>query len=328
MTERRDKMIDLHRSRAFTIIELMVAVVVIIILLSLLIVALTQSQRTAQRVSTQALMRSISQALIQFEKDVGYLPPVLNNDRTLIEPPSLNSPPNFDNEIQDWYSTTTLAEYLIGYSNAQQDGFGAASDPTLPWPGIRDPGSDGVWGSASTGTFASRNPPTLGKVFGPYLELDNPRLLVAIDNSVFPPRILYPGDPGYNDPQNPKSIADYWGQPLRFYRKAYPRQAIKQSYRPVDRDGDGVIDSVPTLSDVILLRPQQTRIGGAVENAQTFGGEPIGLTTTELQAGEYALFSAGPDQQFNAQSRIDTPGTPGNQAGREYTNADNIVEVK
>lgn len=309
----------------FTIIELMVVVSLIIVLLSLIIVALNRSQRAAQRINTQALMHSIVLALIQFREDVGYLPPILDENRALMEPPSLN-PGTFDTEIQDWHSSTTLADYLIGYGNAQQDGYGAAADPTLPAPGIRDPGSDGVWGSAVAGTITSRNPPVLGKILGPYLQLDNPRLLVAIDFSVDPPRILSPGDPGYDDPQFPKAIADYWGRPIQFYRRAYPIGAIAQSYRAVDRDGDGVVDPVPALSNVILLRPQLARQNTLLENATTIGNQSIDLTTMGLQTAEFALFSSGPDLRFNRFSRIDEPGA-GSPPGREYSNADNIVEV-
>lgn len=336
LMRQRKRQSDTHVTRhGFTIIELMVVVSLIIVLLSLIIVALNRSQRAAQRINTQALMHSIVQALIQFREDVGYLPPILDENRDLMEPPFLN-PGTFDIEIQDWHSSTTLADYLIGYGNESVDGYGneIIPDPTIPALGIRHPGSDGVWQAtlygAQDGSLGARNrqpgPGGLGKILGPYLQLDNPRLLVAIDFSVDPPRILSPGDPGYDDPQFPKAIADYWGRPIQFYRRAYPIGAIAQSYRAVDRDGDGVVDPVPALSNVILLRPQEARQNTLLQNARTIGNQSIDLTTMGLQTAEFALFSSGPDLRFNRFSRIDEPGA-GSPPGQEYSNADNIVEM-
>ena len=94
----------------------------------------------------------------------------------------------------------------------------------------------------------------------------------------------------------------------------------------MDRNGDGVVDPVPTLSNVILLRPQEARQNTLLENAKTIGNASIDLTTMGLQTAEFALFSSGPDLRFNRLSRIDEPGA-GSLPGREYSNADNIVEV-
>ena len=113
---------------------------------------------------------------------------------------------------------------------------------------------------------------------------------------------------------------------VQYFRRAYPQGAITQSYRAVDRNGDGVVDPVPTLSNVILLRPQEARQNILLENAKTIGNQSIDLTTMGLQTAEFALFSSGPDLRFNPLSRIDEPGA-GSPPGREYSNADNIVEV-
>ena len=140
MRQRKRQRVTCHIRTGFTIIELMVTVALIIVLLSLIIVALNRSQRAAQRINTQVLMQSITQAQIQFREDVGYLPPVLDINRGLFDPPSLN-PGTFDVSIQEWYSVTTLAEYLIGYGNESNDGYGNDSDATIPAPGIRH----GAW---------------------------------------------------------------------------------------------------------------------------------------------------------------------------------------
>jgi len=63
--------------------------------------------------------------------------------------------------LQNWYSVTSLAEYLIGAGDRSADGYGICGElpdpvPTdplagqreLPRAGIRSPGMDGVWGAA------------------------------------------------------------------------------------------------------------------------------------------------------------------------------------
>jgi hypothetical protein len=52
-------------------------------------------------------------------------------------------------------------------------------------------------------------------------------------------------------------------------------------------------------------------------------------TTMELQTGQFAYFSAGPDQQSNNAIRVDAYGLPDNDDvnGTDETNADNIIEV-
>ncbi|MCZ6837499.1 MAG: type II secretion system protein [Planctomycetota bacterium] len=333
------------RRFGFTLIELLIVVSLIIVLISLIVVALTQSQRAAQRVNTQVLMNSMKQALVQFREDTGALPVVLDENRGLLNPPDISSPAalgNYDDDIQDWHSFTSMADFLIGYGDEQEDGYGRTLDGLNleRHPGIRDPGSDGVWGAtvygAADGSKGARNQQFgsggLGKVLGPYLELGNPRLLVAVDNTFDPPRILFPGDVGYDT--FPKAIADYWGNPIHYHRRAYPIGAPGQSFRPVDRDGDGIPDAVPSLSDVIVLRPQQAGEAAIVQTAtagqplRTIGGATIDLTTYELQTGEFALFSAGPDRRFNRKIRVDDPTDPLNLApATEFFNVDNIVEV-
>src|SRR5262245_56892486 len=72
-------------ARACTIIELLVAVAIIILLLRILIVAVNAATKTGQKARTQALMTAISQGLVHFKAEIGYLPPVLRNDRRLVD---------------------------------------------------------------------------------------------------------------------------------------------------------------------------------------------------------------------------------------------------
>ena len=52
-------------------------------------------------------------------------------------------------------------------------------------------------------------------------------------------------------------------------------------------------------------------------------------TTIELQAGQFAYFSPGPDKQVNDLIRADFFGLPGNQDenATQEVNEDNIVEI-
>ena len=57
---------------AFTIVELLVVIGIIAMLVGLLIVGINAAQKRAQRVNTQFLMSSLTQALGRFKSDHGY----------------------------------------------------------------------------------------------------------------------------------------------------------------------------------------------------------------------------------------------------------------
>jgi len=283
-------------------------VAMIIMLLSILIVAVNAANRTSQRANTRFLMNSLQQALVSFKDDVGYYPPVLGDDRDLLDVPPAPPASGYELEVQNWFSQTSLADYLIGYGDDREDGYGAIDDTTKPAPGIRHPGTDGVWMatvSGGDGTLEFRNLTgnPFGKVYGPFLELKEKRLLASTDGNTDAAgnlNVFFPGDGGYNE-DDPKVIVDYWSRPIRYYRRPYPPGALKASYRPVDRDGDGLLDPVPTLADVTVLRPFYFTEGAELA----------------LRSGEFAIFSSGPDRVLNVSEWLDNEGF----------NKDNIVEL-
>ena len=62
-----------------------------------------------------------------------------------------------------------------------------------------------------------------GKVFGPYLQLKDERLLASTDGTFDPNgnlNVYFPGEGNYND-NDPKVITGYWGRPIRYYRTVY-----------------------------------------------------------------------------------------------------------
>jgi len=366
-------------SRGFTIIELLTAVAIVIVLLSIVVVAVNRAIRTAQRTNTQSLMTAIKQGLGQFKDDTGYYPPVLNEDRDLRwtfnalgdgggggsggpvrfsgPDPAQSDLGSYRDQIQQWHSLTSLADYLLGYGPVQQasgtDNFW--SPDGYPGPGIRNPGSDGYWGASierpnldDPGTFDARmeflDPDgefagqsqrfREGAVLGPYVQLRDERLLGAIDPNnlwqdaeVGQVRVYLPGEavpPGLSFEDMPKVILDYWGQPIRYFRLPYPTGQPGASYRRVEGHetfGDPAW-SPPSLSHVIALRPFSVGEGEATD-APPMGTEQFldafgdATTSRALQSAEFALLSAGPNRFINAEARVDD----------DELNRGNLVEV-
>lgn len=340
--------------RGFTLIELLVVAAIIILLLSLLIVAMNMATRTGQKTRTATLMSEMRKGLVTFKGDIGYYPPVLGPGgspvdqlRALFTPPILGSA-GYNNVIQQWWSSAAMADYLLGWDNHSHDGWGMVSgapasrdwDSEMPLFGIRPPGPDGVWNASSvSGTLINRElnfnteaspfPGDQGKVYGPYIELKDERLMgsalvdqggnVLMDPDTGNPKVAFPGEAGY-DPTRPQIICDYWGTPIRYYRRPYPIGAITQSHRPnTDINRDGVVnaqDRVPTLSDVFLLRPWSIKPGTESDSPVA---DAAGDTSTsrDLDAAEFALFSAGPDKALKGDRRVD----------QDRLNEDNMTEV-
>jgi hypothetical protein len=305
-------------------------------------------------------MNSISQGLVRFKADVGYFPPVLgvsdtpiDDLRRLFVPPTPGSA-GYSMAIQQWWSSCAMSEYMVGYGSHWQDGYGIvtgttpAADAAHDWDketpalGLRHPGPDGIWG-AGTNTIRFRMggnggsnvntaygrtestplPIDMGKIFGPYVEMKDERLLAAISGyNGTDPILHFPGDTGYND-LLPKVIVDYWGMPIRYYRRPYPPGALNQSYRAgtVFSPSGQPLD-VPTLSDVYVLRPWELPPRGDVT------GLPDGVgdtgTTHALNTAEFALFSYGPDKHSDDGVRRDDQ--PADPHSKSY-NKDNLIEV-
>ncbi|MDG2054222.1 MAG: type II secretion system protein [Phycisphaerales bacterium] len=328
-----------HR-RAFSLVELLITVGLIIVVATLVIYVSSAARRTAQEANTQALMTSISQGLTQFKNDTGYYPPVLNDDRSLMpafsnsgfDPfmsPSVDDD-DYGDDRQQWYSETTLAEYLLGYGGYNQDGYGKyylngnnqlpvrpKENPPL---GIRHPGPDGVWGAQryGNGSLVDRdpdvNPSNLyrqqelsGRVLGPYITLSDERLVGMLTANG---KVLFPGDPGYSD-NGPKAIADYWGNAIRYYRTPYA--GTDPGTKLHEAPG---AEFTPSLSDVVVLRPQSI-VGGQVIDSQVLDANGEGKALRQTRSADFALFSRGADQAVDEDRRVD----------EEEFNIDNLVEI-
>ncbi|MCP4834991.1 MAG: hypothetical protein GY895_09540 [Phycisphaera sp.] len=302
----------------------------IIVLVGILVVALSQASGTAQKAQTSFLMNSMSAGLAQFKGDHGYFPPVLGAgvtqdqypgwSRDVIRPQTVSDP-------QNWYSVTSAAEYLLGYGNRSADGYGIVTNDANPFPdiapgnlesptlGFRSPGIDGAWGAVLNprpsfdgfpGAFVARNPGGFnaggtswppnpnddnelrikGRIFGPYLEIKDANSLGGLrpDGS-----IARPEDPDYVN--RPKVILDYWGTPIRYYR------------RPYLGDDPSVFDGSFDLGDVFALRPWQ--IDKGLESNGIADAEGDRSTTPQLKAADFVLLSEGPNRSVDETARFD-----------------------
>ena len=210
--------------RAFTVLELLAVIAIISVLAGLLIASVRSASTAAREASTVARLSSISKAIAAFSQDHGYTPPVLRNveDRQELNfrppgpagsdmtpnpsPPLASSPETYSEEIQSWYSITSLPVYLLGTGSREIDGYGYSPeyDPVdslteRPSLGIRSPGPDGAWGSTVYSAYSTADAPNidwsskqgislesdrisslyfngkfrqLGPVYGPYLGLE------------------------------------------------------------------------------------------------------------------------------------------------------------
>jgi type II secretory pathway pseudopilin PulG len=240
--------------------------------------------------------------------------------------------------LQRWCSATTIPEYLLGLGDRSQDGYGVIMEsngalPTntgtpgyreQPTLGIRNPGQDGAWGSvlnprpstAGNGLFASRNLAAAsastgnadsttsflrGKSLGPYIEVKAESELGGIQRiDAGIPIAVRTGDTGYFD-SSPKCLLDYFGKPIVFYRRGY----LNGDPRSTDRSW--------SLADVVALRPQRFNAGEDLDAMPDAQGDTS--ASRAALAAEFALFSSGPDQAWDQNTRADAAGY----------NEDNIV---
>lgn len=265
--------------RAFTIIELLVVTGIIAVLMGILLVAFGTVRRSAELASAERFLASVGQAIQAFERDLGYLPPLLVYDGGGVplgnQPDSANADPSTivpearwasapttlrtELDITRYGSEFTLAVYLLGtgdINNSEQPnqtvGLNDAEDDGQAGPGFRDPGPDRSWGGAA-GRQTQRDNRTamkIGRVYGPYLDPAGLSDHLRLDTRTGLFKLL-----------------DQWGQPIRYYRGwpttdrpasgQPPRQSVEHT--PVElRTADAVqaqIDDPQGRPDLELDRP-------------------------------------------------------------------------
>lgn len=157
-----------------------------------------------------------------------------------------------------------------------------------------------------------------GSAFGPYIEIRDESVIGGINGwdlvndpagngSWYEPRIVRASEVSNFDAL-PKVLLDYWGRPIRYYRRGYTQLDPSQED---DRSNGMQFD----LGDFFALRPRSIEPKGAADGVADFNGDTS--TSRTLQSAEFALFSAGPDKRWNPLYRNDA----------DHFNEDNIVET-
>jgi hypothetical protein len=173
-----------------------------------------------------------------------------------------------------------------------------------------------------------------GKVYGPYLELKDASAIGGIKGlkADGEPDIVRATDGDPNFDQYPKCILDYWGQPIRYYRRGY----MNMTPSSADPSTDGTRFD---LGDFFALRPTRADEADFVDKAEaarealddenpdmatdgTMNGKDRS-STRRLRAAEFALLSYGPDKKADLTRRIGFSG-PRKEIN---VNEDNIVET-
>jgi prepilin-type N-terminal cleavage/methylation domain-containing protein len=344
-----------RRAAGFTLTELLVVIAIIVALIGTLFVAIGAAAKRAQAANTQTLMNTISTGLGQFQTDFGYLPPVLGardtgapvrgRGRDVVKYSQVAGANDIARQ-QDWVSYTTLADFLLGYGNRGEDGYGVvAGAPTgagnreNPPFGIRSPGPDGCWGAVDApqaayagnpafwGYYRARNPARLptppavaapgwntsaveGKIYGPYIDLKDERLIAGVTGfqANGRPNLAFADQGLANFDDLPKVFVDYWGEPIAYYRAPYGGDDPRSTVTKPD-------GSLANLGDVYMLRGWEISPSDQSVGAADAGGDDS--SSAHLKSASFALVSMGPDRAFDRSRRRDLG---------EF-NKDNIVQT-
>jgi len=188
-----------------------------------------------------------------------------------------------------------------------------------------------------------------GKSLGPYLELKDPSTLGGIRGVRSVGDVTGDGQPDFDydvvratdgDPNfdaYPKCVVDFWGTPIRYYRRGYMNLTPSQ----LDKTSDGTRFD---LGDFFVLRPSVSSEGDFLDSAEAarealddenpdFPMDPAmkgrdRSSTRRLRAAEFALLSYGPDKRADLSRRINFSGPKAaGSKGRENVNEDNMVET-
>lgn len=354
---------DRH-SRAFTLTELLVVIAIIVLLLSAVFVAINAASKRAQAAKTQFLMNSISAGLAQFNGDFGYLPPVLGRKdgssggsgfaRDVVRyNDTVVGGANDIQRQQNWFSYTTIAEYLVGYGHRGEDGYGrltpasgtganppaGVGDKESPRYGIRSPGPDGCWGAIDApqggfvnfkGYYRGRNPARIasppgsgnpawntvaleGRVYGPYIDTIDDRIIGGLT--------------GFTAQGRPQIVtADQLPPDSTVSFDQLPKCILDYWGEPIayyrtPYAGDDLRSSVASsnggflnLGDIYALREWEIDTSEQSSGAADASGD--NSSSASMKGAGFALLSRGGDRTADLSARRD---------GGEF-NKDNIVQ--
>ena len=284
----------------FTLIEMMVTIALIALLVSILVVTGSRVRRIADNKQTNQTLVSIKTGLEQFHDTFGYYPPLLDDRQSPITQfLSVVSDPNElkKNEVH-YYSTLTLAPYLIGVGDINHDGNPNVNgqnadefDDGLAGEGFRDPGRDHAWGGALQSDnrkkywqhYQDADPDgkLRGRVTKRLVDLDD-SLKRAVDRT------------GNEIQFYLFQLNDVWERPIRYYRNWNAKET------ELDTDG------------LPIDWPREWFGSVLAEDREGF--------VSQLRSAPFVLMSSGRD-------RLATPETLDGDQATADNDIDNILEV-
>lgn len=322
MTTRR------HNPHAFTLVELLVAIVIVGILLSLILVGTSAALAAAKTAATERFLASLSNGMESFSIDHDYYPPILNenynNDfgsagaalqhRLTVadfvqqtplpddpEDPTNAGPIERERAFNNAFSPVI---YLMGVGDLNGDGIETYATQQPPrrnlddgadGPGLRSPGPDRSWGGARDRRLPSdggaHNPPVDGRVYGPYVDAGVGSQVVRIREGQN--RIRFTFDAADLAAANTayqglSCFVDTWGNPVRIYG----------GWPTLDPDAPAGFEQSPSM----LRVPPEIRDAQRVSEtiASIAGGQSIedaSLRTVEpaIVSAPYVFLSMGSD---------------------------------
>ena len=266
----------LRRPRGFTLVELLVVMGIMLVLAALLLPMVNRARREAARATMQADLITIGQALDQYEDTFGTYPQV-----------------GIGNTISGSSAQVTGAQVLcwalVAPGPASQDGAGKMNGSAIANPDNGAPG------------FRLHNG-TQGKVYGPYINLDNFRIGTysgTDSNQVVPVPSTTPFD------NTNTVIADRNGNVILYWPVNPAKQSLFISQNVIGSNPPFTsVGSINYTDNAFFLTPPK----GNFANDLTFRLFAYRLgnhaMTGTLKAGEtailppYLLWSPGPDGNF------------------------------
>src|SRR5690606_22594422 len=231
-------------ARAFTLVELLVAVFVIVLLLGILIPASTLVLSRSREASNRALLQTLADGAYAFNQDFRYYPPLLAPDPSdptrmyapdhTVEPPvpgGRTAAERYD-DLRDirWHSVVTPAVYLLGVGSLAPTGgdqpWVNPNDPNYEnrhdgaeGLGIRNPGPDRSWGGAVSRD--NHRPTFAARVYGPYVD---PKIgetqvrPVRLTDFTYRSDLTPPLSQSHIDMMGLSVIVDRFDEPIRYYK--------------------------------------------------------------------------------------------------------------
>ncbi len=318
---------------AFTLIEVLVAIIVIGALVGLLIVGLTRAGRFARQKAAQQTLSSLKTATLQFKSEMGYLPPLVfdgsemggqagdgassnagpvhvdslsreiitvyqlgnTNARAFLRGDFLGSgSPDYDDPR---YSKFSLPFYVVGALDAQVDG--------VDGPGMSKPLPDGAWAGVGDALGGSN------KTYEPFMDTGTSASRIERQYTD-PSEVAEHSGSTPGDLNNRLALIDANGKAYRYYR-----------WLPNQNPTNTLELNIPA----VLLDPVLYRDALADPTIDVTDGD------VKLRSASFAIIGAGQNKVFGTEdidelrSIMSMPGSIAEAVVRRAAAADNIVEV-